>query len=83
MQPSPQELPPHAALLLPIWLCRDRPQVALFDRVRSPLDGRQKEDCFLDIGSQQGEVENLREACPRDVSQEGHGGVVGHDSALD
>ncbi len=60
---------PQPSLLSPDWHSHDRSQIPLGDRIASVLDGRKKEDGFLNVRGKMEQVHDLRHPRPCDMSQ--------------
>lgn len=63
--------PPGSALVPPTRLGGDGAQVALGDGIAPARDGVQEEDRLLDVGGEEAQVHDLRQAGAGDVAEVG------------
>src|SRR5262245_609813 len=75
-RPSRLEPLPQLTLTLPIRFQGDRLKICQLDRIMSRKRPRQEEDVFLDVRGQAGQVHDLADACPADLTQSGQRGQV-------
>ena len=62
---------PQLTLTLPIRLQGDLLKVGQLNGIMACKRPRQEEDVFLDVGGQAGQVHDLADACPADLTQSG------------
>ena len=74
-RPSRLEPIPQITLTLPIRFQGDWLKICQLDRIMSPKRPRQEKDDFLDVRGQAGQVHDLADACPADLTQSGQSGA--------
>src|SRR5262249_5959969 len=67
-------------LLMPVPFSSDGLHVGQTDWLTAVLDGRQKEDLFLDIGSQVEKIHNLADTSATHVPEASQRGLIGYQS---
>src|SRR5688572_11118111 len=77
-----QEFLPQVPLHAPVKLGGNRLKFMQDDVVAAALHTRQKQNVFLDVGSQMQEIHDLADAGPSDVAQASEYGLVRNDAVL-